>query len=353
MAYTTIDNAELFFQAKTYTGTGSAQSITLDGSEDMQPDWVWIKNRGLDARHMLFDVARGATKSMFSDQVTAETTSSGHLTSFNSNGFSLGDNSGTGSTNGSSETYVAWNWKAGGSASSNTDGSITTSVSASTTSGFSIATYTSNGTAGATVGHGLGVAPDMVWTLNRTGNDSYGVGSDALPSWDYYLHLSRTLAQDNAQNVWNDTAPSSSVVTFGNNGRSNTPNDEDYVMYCFSSVKGFSKIGKYTGNGNANGTFVYTGFRPAWVMMKRFDSTNDWFVYDNKRNTFNQTNLRISINSDSAESTQTTNQIDMLSNGFKCRGSAAATNTSGGSYLFMAFAESPLVNSKGVPNNAR
>tara|TARA_R100001015_G_C4616646_1_gene172832 strand:- start:57 stop:1112 length:1056 start_codon:yes stop_codon:yes gene_type:complete len=351
MAYTTIDNPELFFQVKTYTGTGSAQSITLDGSEDMQPDWVWIKNRGATARHMLFDVVRGATKSMASDSDSAETTSSGHLTSFNSDGFSLGDNSGTGSTNGSSETYVAWNWKAGGSASSNTDGSITTSVSASTTSGFSIATYTSNGTVGATVGHGLEVAPDMVWTLNRTGNDSYGVGSNFLTSWDYYLHLSRILAPENTHNVWNDTAPSSSVVTFGNNGRTNTPNDEDYIMYCFHSVKGFSKIGKFAGNNNADGIFLYLGFKPALIIIKDISSTDPWHMIDNKRSPINLVNERLFVNNDNAKNTSA-DICDFVSNGIKFRGTNDGFNGSR-NYIYMAFAESPFVNSKGVPNNAR
>ena len=351
MSYTNgLDDPTIFFNSVLYTGTLSANhSITGVG---FAPDWVWIKNRGLTGHHMIFDTVRGAGKVMYSNLTDAETTVSGHVTSFDSDGFTLGDNSGKGSSNGDDETYVAWNWKAGGTASSNTDGSITTSVSANSTTGFSIATYTGNKTSGVTIGHGLGAVPSMVIVKNRTaGTDGWLVFHKDIGNTKF-LYFSQTNAALTSSQAWNNTTPDSSVVTLGNSDLVNG-SGENLVAYIFAEKKAFSKIGSYTGNGNANGTFVFTGFRPAWVMMKRTDSTNDWFIYDNTRNPFNETNLRISANSNSAESTQTTNQIDLLANGFKCRGSAAATNTSGGTYIFMAFAESPFVNSNGVPNNAR
>ena len=362
MAYTTIDDPGIFFNTVLYTGNGSAsQAITGVG---FQPDWNWIKARNAGNAHVLQDVVRGISGSKYkfiqTQTVTAEGTSSDNdgVSSLDSDGFTVGY-SNSGGWNENAITYAAWNWKAGGTASSNTDGSITSTVSANTTAGFSIVKYTSNGTAGATVGHGLGVAPDMVWTLNLTGTDSYGVGTNALPSWDYYLHLSRTLAQDNSQNVWNDTAPSSSVVTLGNNGRSNTPNNHDYIMYCFHNVKGYSKIGKYTGNGasgtagHLDGPFVYCGFKPAWLLVKRLSGVaQSWHMWDNKRNGFNNNNFNLLLDEADAEDDGNF-RVDFLSNGFKWRVNDTVVNGSGIEYLFMAFAESPIVNSKGVSNNAR
>ena len=356
MAYTTIDDPTIFFNSVLYTGDGNAsQAITGVGH---QPDWLWIKARNAGNAHVLQDVVRGISGSKYrflqSQGTNAEGTSSDNdgVSSLDSDGFTVGY-SNSGGWNENAITYVAWNWKAGGTASSNTDGSITSSVSANQTAGFSIATYTGNGTDNATFGHGLSSAPEMVWLKQRNSTGNWRVGATPMDStFDEVLNLNLTNAKASASTIFSAVAPSSTVVTLGTEGDANG-NTNTFVAYCFHSVKGYSKIGKYTGNGSTDGTFVYTGFRPAWVVMKRFDSTNDWFTYDNTRNPFNETNLRISLNSANSESTQTTNQIDMLSNGFKCRGSAAATNTSGGSYLFMAFAESPFVNSKGVPNNAR
>ena len=352
MAYTTIDNPELFFQVKTYTGTGSAVSITLDGSEDMQPDWVWIKNRGNSARHMLYDVIRGVQETLFSDLTNAETAGAGHLTAFNSDGFSLGDNSGTGSSNGSSETYVAWCWKAGGSASSNSNGSITSSVSASSTSGFSIATYTGNGTDNATFGHGLSSAPEMVWLKQRNSTGNWRVGATPMDSsFDEVMNLNLSNAKASASTIFSAVAPNSTVVTLGTesdaNGSSNT-----FVAYSFHSVQGYSKISKYTGNGSSDGPFIYCGFKPAWVIVKRLAGVNQgWYMWDNKRNGFNRRNYNLEANDDAAED-DGNERINLLSTGFKWIVNDTIVNNSGTEYLFMAFAESPIVNSNGVPNNA-
>jgi len=348
MSYTTIDNPELYFQIKTYTGTGSARSITLDGSEDMQPDWVWIKNRGLDARHMLYDVVRGVQKTLFSNLTTEETAGAGHLTAFNSNGFSLGDNSGTGSSNGNTETYVAWNWKAGGSASSNTDGDQTTSVSASTTAGFSICAFTEAGSAPYSFGHGLGVEPDMVWLKSRAnGSNSWQVYFGALSNPNSNLiQLNNTNASTTAATWWGTI--NSSIVTI--NAGLITPNTTA-IAYCFAGKKGYSKFGTFIGNGNADGTFVYTGFKPAWVFVKKTSASGHWVLIDNKRDPLNVTSNYLLPDNDSKEESFT--DRDLLSNGFKMRNSNTDRNASGATYIYMAFAESPFVNSNGVPNNAR
>ena len=357
MAYTTIDDPGLFFNTVTWTGNDNeSRDITGVG---FQPDWVWGRRRDDAAGHNLLDVVRGAGQDseLQSNGTGIEGAGAqdrfGYLSAFLSDGFRVqGGSEASGNKaywNQNSATYVAWNWKAGGTASSNTDGSITSSVSTSTTSGFSIVSYTGTGSA-LTCGHGLGAVPQWIIVKDRDGAynwNTYHVGVGNAKT----VQLNLTNAES-ATSSWNSTTPTSSVFSLGAVQAVNTSSN-DYIAYCFAEKKGYSRFSKYTGNGSTDGPFIYCGFKPAWVMMKRFDSTNDWFIYDNTRNPFNETNLRISANQSSAESTQTSNQIDMLSNGFKCRGSAAATNTSGGTYIYMAFAESPFVNSNGVPNNAR
>jgi hypothetical protein len=351
MAYTTIDNPELYFQTKIYTGNGSSRSITFDGDEDMQPDWSWFKARSQSYNHALFDSVRGATKLIRSNQNTAEETHSTTLTAFNSNGFSLGG--GDAFTNVNTETYVSWHWKASGSTASNSNGSITSTVSANTTAGFSILTFTGTGSS-ATVGHGLGAVPKAILFKKTSGAQGWGVYHAGVGNTGA-LRLDGTDATDTTSNYFNNTSPTSSVFTVNTN---NSVNNSGGTMlaYCFAEKKGYSKFGSFEGNNDSNGTFVYTGFKPAWVMIKRTDSstsTTDWFIFDNKRNTRNPNDDYLEANDSATETTSGRNVIDFLSNGFKCRQAYDDFNASGSSQIYMAFAESPFVNSNGVPTNAR
>ena len=346
MAYTTIDNPELYFQTKLYTGTGSSHAITLDGSENMQPDWFWIKRRNSAGGNMITDSIRGVTKTIITNENGAEQTFSNGLTAFDSDGFTLGSEDGF---NKASDTFVSWNWSAGGSASSNSNGSITSSVSANTTAGFSIVTYTGNGTAGATVGHGLGSIPQWIIVKVRNTTNEWVVYHTSLGATKF-IEMNSTGAVQTNTTRFNDTEPTSSVFSLGTAAGLNTSSDT-HVAYCFAEKKGYSKFGSYTGNGNADGTFVYTGFRPAWVMVKRTDSGNSWCIFDNKRPGFNETNQYLLAEDSRAELTDM--GFEILSNGFKLRQTFNSVNGSGASYIYLAFAESPFVNSNGVPNNAR
>ena len=352
MAYTTIDNPELHFQAKVYTADSSANRlITLDGSENMQPDWVWMKNRDQSVNHDLYDSVRGTTKYISSNKINAEATNADGLVGFNTDGFTVDTSWGNISTGNS---YVAWCWKAGGSASNNTDGTTTVSLSLNLTAGFSIGTYTGT-SAAATIGHGLGAVPHWIMIKNRSsGSRKWAIWHNDLSGTNKYLAIDRTDAELTDTATWNNTAHTSSVFASGGSGEVNQ-GSENFVFYAFKPIKGYSKFGSYTGNGNADGTFVYTGFKPAWLMIKQINSGgNDWLMYDNKRDTFNVANKLLVANANGTEATgQSFNYIDLLSNGFKLRGSDARNNGSGGTMIYMAFAESPFVNSNGVPNNAR
>jgi len=344
MAYTTIDDPELYFQTKLYTGTGSSHAITLDGSENMQPDWVWIKRRNSAGGNMFTDVIRGVTETLISNESSAEQTFSNGLTAFGSNGFTVGSEDGF---NKASDTFVAWNWLAGGTASSNSNGSITSSVSANTTAGFSIVSYTGTGS-NATVGHGLGSAPSVIFYKNRSSSQNWRVVTTAIDGSLDNLFLNTTDAKSDDS----ITVPSSTVFTLDGSTQTNK-SSENIIAYCFAEKKGYSKFGSYTGNGNSNGTFVHTGFKPAWVMIKKTSSSTGrgWYIWDNKRIGYNVKNYNLEANASAAE--DTTERIDLLSNGFKWRSSNLIVNESGINYIYMAFAESPFVNSNGVPNNAR
>jgi hypothetical protein len=322
-----------YFNTVLYTGNGTSQSVTGVG---FQPDFVAIKVRSVASGHYDFDVLRGTQKRLGFNTTGAEITNTNSLTSFNSDGFSVGSED---SVNGSGRTIVAWNWKANGSGVSNTDGSITSTVSANTESGFSIVSYTGNGTAGATVGHGLNSAPDWVVTHRRDSTSSWRVYHSALGATKM-IELHTTGAAE-VNGVWNNTEPTSSVFTLSSFGDVNT-NTGTYIAYCFHSVEGFSKFGSYTGNGSTDGPFVYTGFRPAFVITKRTNSTSSWHMYDTTRLDRNPNAYLLFAESSSAESTGGTNYIDTLSNGFKCRGTGDALNVSGSSYIYMAFAENPF-----------
>lgn len=348
MAYTTIDDPTSFFNTVLYTGNGSTNNITGVG---FQPDWVWIKNRSSSKDHNIFDVVRGVNKKLESNTGIAESTLGGGLQAFGTDGFTLGDHD---ELNDNGDSHVSWNWLAGGSASSNSNGSITSSVSANTNAGFSIVSYTGNSTSGATVGHGLSSAPKFVIgkAINTSGEDWFT--GNASNGFNKYIKLNATHAAQTFSGVFNDTAPSSTVVTLGSNGIANS-SSYNYIMYCFSEVKGYSKIGSYTGNGNADGTFVYTGFKPAWILLKDYTSSSgyNWIILDNKRDPSNSLDRRLQPSTSFTEYTDVSDFCDFTSNGFKWRGSQANWNASGVGYIYMAFAESPFVNSNGIPTNAR
>ena len=340
MAYTTIDDPSEFFNTVLWSGNSSTQSITGVG---FQPDFVWLKSRTNSASHRLNDSNRGVNKQLASNSTDAESSFTTMLTSFDSDGFTLGNNVGI---NGTGYTNVGWNWKAnGGTTSSNSDGTITSTVQANTTAGFSIVTFTGTST-NVTTGHGLNQAPEIFFAKSRVSNSTnWNTYTSVIDGSLDYLFLNSTDAAGNASN----SLPTSSVLY--------TNQTDSSVAYCFHSVKGYSKIGKYTGNGNADGTFVYTGFKPAWIMIHRTDSSGEnWQMFDNKRDGFNNgssSNKMLKANVSETEDSNSTGFLDLLSNGFKIRESAARHNASGGTYIYMAFAEHPFVSSKGVPVTAR
>ena len=338
MAYTTIDNPFKFFNTKLTTGTGSSQAVTGVG---FQPDWIWGKRRDSTGHNSLFDSVRGITKGLESNQTNVEFTSTDYYSSFDSDGFTIAAGA-SGAGNGSSQTAVQWCWLAGGSASSNGDGSITSSVSANTTAGFSIVSYTGTG-ANATVGHGLGVKPDMI--INKTRDSTAQMWSvyHSSRGATKHLGLDRTNAEDTGSAYYQDTEPTSSVFSVGSEAATNY-SSAALIAYCFAEVKGYSKFGQYTGNGNADGSFVYTGFKPAWVMIKQSSASGEgWHIFDNKREGYNVDNDPLLANTNGAEGTS--DMIDLLSNGFKLRTTSEAVNESSATYIYMAFAENPFVTS--------
>jgi len=339
MAYTTIDNPELYFQTKLYNGSNSGQSITFDGSENMQPDWVWIKSRNGSSRdHCLYDSVRGVNKRIESNNDNAENTTSDQLTSFDSNGFSVGV--GEADINSGGRTFASWNWLAGGSASSNTDGSITSTVSANTTSGFSIVSYTGTGS-NATIGHGLGVTPKWIIVKQRNTVRSWEVFHSSIPSMNTkYIELNTSAGATTYSPIWGGTDPTSTTFHVGTDNSTNNSSG-NFIAYCFAEKQGYSKFGSYTGNGDNDGSFIYTGFKPAMVIYKKSSGTENWFIHDNKRQGFNPENEYLFPDLSNAEGTA--NRIDLLSNGFKATTSDGGINGSGASYIYMCFAEAPFV----------
>ena len=351
MAYTSIDDPSKHFQAKVYTGTGSSQSITFDGNSDMQPDLWWQINRDLARGTYVADSSRGVTKYIYTFLANAEGTASTYVTSFDTNGFTLGN--GDTAVNNSGQSFITWNWKAnGGTTSSNTDGSITSTVQANTTAGFSIVTWTGNGTSGATVGHGLGVKPSHIIIRNRSTSNINWTNYASNIGATKFLQLNKTTAETTATNRFNDTEPTTSVFSLGDSSRSNG-NTSDMIAYCFAEKQGYSKFGQYIGNGNADGPFVYTGFKPAFIMGKRTNTTGNWFIMDSAREPNNVMSRRLMANTSDAESNSTTYYTDFLSNGFKLRTNVIQSNASGSTYTFLAFAENPFVTSTGIPTTAR
>ena len=350
MAYTTIDDPSEYFHTQLYAGNGSTQSITNDGNSDLQPDLLWIKSRSDSSFHAWTDSTRGTSKRIYSNSTAAEESHTDRVTAFNSDGFSLG---GSSLVNTNNYNYAAWQWKAnGGTTASNTDGATTSTVQANTDAGFSIITWTGTGSA-TTLGHGLGVAPAMLIVKNRTTAVDWAVYHKDLTDAGYVLALNSADAQaDSGTNRWNHTDPTSSVFSVGS-GQQTNQNTNNMICYAFAEKQGFSQFGSYTGWGNTNGMFIYTSFKPAFVILKRIDGSAGWYMWDTKRETFNPNNKYLNAAEADAEGENSIFDVDILSNGLKLRNTNAGLNGTGGIYIYMAFAENPFTTSTGIPATAR
>ena len=353
MAYTTIDNPELYFQTKLYAGTGSSGSHTLDGDTDMQPNMIWFKSRSAAESHLLVDSVRGSTKRIRPDTSNAEDDQGDYgIQSFNSDGFTTG----TGDNNNKNgDNYVAWNWKAGTSVSGTTTGGTGKAYSGSvnTDAGISLITYLGNDNSAHVIPHHLGVAPELTIIKERSNVDIWVVQSSHLGIGNYMtLHTTSASATNGGNFI---TAVSSSTVTMNENAVNNA-NDQAYMLYSFVSKQGYSKVGTYVGNGSASsGTFVYTGFKPAFIMWKGTASTQNWMLVDNKRDVSNLSNglNDVAFPNSSQVPNDGETFLDVLSNGFKIRTTETGVNASGEVHIYMAFAENPFVTSTGVPATAR
>jgi len=344
MAYTTINKSGDYFNTSLWSGNGNAQTISGVG---FQPDWLWTKCRSDSYSHILTDAVRGITKQLKSESNAAELTNAQGVTAFNADGYVLGTQADF-AVNGN--TFVGWGWKANGAGSANTDGAVSTTVSVNTTAGFSIVKYTGTGTT-TNFGHGLGVKPNVILIKSLSSND-WVMNGDFLGSttWQHKLILNTSAAKATANN-FNDQAPTNSVFYLNSAHGTTNGSGTEYIAYCFAEKTGYSKFGSYIGNGNADGTFVYTGFKPAFILQKDTTNANGWHLHDNKRDIDNPSNTPLYPHSSSAEGSDTL--CDFLSNGFKLRTSLASRNASGSTYIYMAFAEAPLVGSNNVPCTAR
>ena len=382
MAYTTIDDPSAYFQIATWSGdNATTQNITNDGNSDLQPDWVWVKCRntaGNGFDHTVWDTSRGVdnnvNKSLSTSQPDFEglgdnvttTAQLGGVSAMLSDGFTVREGSVDDDSryvNENTRTYVAWQWKCNGGTetASSTEGSgaLTSSAQANTTAKFSIVTYTGSGTSGHTFVHGLGSVPKWIILKSRSDSDVWhtfhqdAYRGGGYNQWQTITKLNLTNASDHGANAaWSDTAATSSVVTVGNGDPCNEDGDE-FVAYCWDEVQGYSKFGFYKGTGRDDGPFIYTGFKPAWMMLRRTDNARPWFIFDNKRSPRNVMKIRLKADSDAADDTSNDNRIDFVSNGFKIRDDALEMAADGGSYIYIAFAEHPFVSSKGVPVTAR
>ena len=351
MAYTTIDDPSVHFQTDLYAGNGSTQSITNDGNSDLQPDLLWIKSRSDSSFNALTDSTRGTSKRIYSNSTAAEESHADRVTAFNSDGFSLG---GSSLVNTNNYNYAAWQWKANG-------GSVTTvgesgsnpgfTRQTNTDAGFSIIAYTGTGSNG-TIAHGLPSTPELIIFKRRNADQVWATWHQGIGD-DYKLVLNSTDAKDADGAFMNSTLPTSSNITVGGASVNTNADGGTYICYAFSPIQGYSKFGSYVGNGNSNGAFAYTGFKPAFVMIKRTDSTGGWTIYDTKRG-YNGNNYELFPHSAEAEYTGTSYfEADILSNGFKLRLTDGQINAAGGTYIYMAFAENPFTTSTGIPTTAR
>ena len=347
MAYINFKPSD-YFATKTYTGNGSAGNAQT--GVGFAPNFVWLKSRSNAQKHCLFDTARGVTKTVYSDNDAAEVTEAQLLTAFGSDGFTLGTDS---DINGSGWTYASWNWKAG-TTSGLSGGTITpTAYSINTTSGFGIYRYNCTG-ANATIAHGLSSAPKMLITKSLGDTSPWAVWHTGLTDATKYLVLNETAPEATGTNMWNSTAPSSTLISLGADGQTNGTGKNN-IMYAFAPVKGYSSFGSYTGSGNANGPFIYTGFRPKFFIAKESNSTDPWHMWTGNASTSGANNVNKSIqpNDVSAEATDNNKDVDFLANGVKLRTSNTEINGDGAPYIYMAWAAEPIVGSNGTAGVAR
>ena len=357
MAYTNIDDPSAHFQTAVYTGSNSNQSITNDGNSDLQPDWIWanyVTAPSYTNHRGMIDSSRGRAKILHSDDSSAEQTTTNaayDLVSFDTDGFTVGAVNSISSLNASGITNVAYQWKAnGGTTSTNTNGSITSTVQVNADAGFSIVTYTGTGSAG-TVGHGLGVAPDTIITKNRDTTANWYIKHHKHTNNYGYINLDLEAYFVNNDSVWTQTDPTSTVYSIGT-ASGISQNNSNMVAYCFAEKQGYSKFGIYYGNQNANGPFVHTGFKPAFILVKSNSNYKYWYAYSNKRPGYNVTNLGMPVSVNSGE-TSSGIDVDFLSNGFKMRAASTTVNTASTIHYYWAFAEQPFVTSTGIPATAR
>ena len=345
MAYTTIDNPTNYFETLIWTGDGNSSRNITDLS--FQPDWIWFKRRNATGHNRLIDSVRGSNKLLQTDLTNAEGTDATYVTSFNSDGFSIGNNT---DINNSGTTVVAWNWKAG-TAFSNSAGAngatLASSGSKNDTAGFSIVSYTGDESGNDTIFHGLSQTPELIITKPRDVADNWGFFHGSFSSQEY-MFFNTTSAKADASSMFN-ALPGSTVFTVGDNAAVN--DNGAMIAYCFHSVKGYSKFGSYTGNGSTDGTYIHLGFKAAYIMIKGTGSGTNWFIQDNKRNPHNIVNKYFNADSNAAD--QSADMFDITANGIKQRNTFANLNGSGSTYIFMAFAENPFVTSGGIPTTAR
>ena len=341
MAYSTIDDPSAHFQTTLYSGTGSTASVTNGGNSDLQPDWVWIKARNATRDHRLLDSTRGVQKELVSNSNAAEYTESTGLTAFQSDGFQHGGANGYGA---SGENYVSWQWKAnGGTTSTNDDGSVDVTIQVNSTAGFSIMKWNGNGGTSGTVGHGLGAIPDMI--LNKYGIDGTSNWGVAFPKFETGKLIVLNSNSNGFQSASGMSSYNTSTFVDGNGASTGGT-----VAYCFKEIKGYSRFGFYVGNGDANGPMCYTGFKPAFVMIKRTNGSGNWMMFDSKRDPRNAVDDYVVAHATQVEAEY--DFIDFLSNGFKQRHTSSHANGDGDTYVYMAFADKPWVTSKGVVTTA-
>jgi len=350
MAYSDIKDPSAHFQTALYTGTGNANNaITNDGNSDLQPDWIWFKSRDAGHSHYVVDSSRGRDKGLYPDVNNLEVTSSGSTTdcqSFDTDGFTVGTPEDANSTNSSSSSKVAWQWKAnGGTTSSNTDGDITSTVQVNSDAGFSIVTDSPTNNTARSIGHGLGKTPTFIIRRARTRVENWRVLFD-----DFGTTGGINLDSEGTYNSSTTLFTGVTSTTFGVGTDFSVNGNYNYITYCFTDVQGYSKSGKYVGNGNADGPFVYTGFKPAWVIIKANSNYKYWNIFDNKRNPFNGVDKRLAPSLHAAE--DTVSSIDFLSNGFKIRNSGTTLNENTTNIAYFVVAENPFV-AGGIPTTAR
>ena len=354
MAYTNIDDPSAYFQTAIYSGSNSDLAVTNDGNSDLKPDLLWIKQRSSTENHMVVDSTRGVTKYLSTDNNGGEATVTSRVASLDTDGFTL--NGASNPVNASGATYVGWQWKCnGGTTSSNTDGDLTSTVQFNSTAGFAMVTYTGKDPIEPLdVGHGMGEVPDMFIIKNRSDSRLWVMYHKELtsPAENRYLILDDHQYGELANStIFRNEAPTTTIIKTGENAAVNKAND-NFVVYAWKERQGFSKFGKYVGNGSTEGTFVYTGFKPAWIMCRRIDGGgNSWDMHDSARDPSNPSGRTFYANTSGAELTG--NNVDLLSNGFKQRDTSANRNGSGNTYIYIAFAENPFTTSTGVPCTAR